>query len=79
MLYAKGICRGVADMYKAWAYYFEVVGDYKSADLVFQRGERELAQPFEELMMAHRNMIYAAGQEVIINSLTNNTHEKSSK
>ncbi|KRT78135.1 hypothetical protein AMK59_7234, partial [Oryctes borbonicus] len=40
MLYTKGIGRGCAELYKAWAYYYEVVGDYKGADLVFQRGER---------------------------------------
>ncbi|KAK9718132.1 Mad3/BUB1 homology region 1 [Popillia japonica] len=65
MLYTKGIGRGCSDLYKAWAYYYEVVGDYKSADLVFQRGARELAQPFDDLMAAHQNMIYAAGQQVI--------------
>ncbi|GJQ82791.1 Bub1 [Trypoxylus dichotomus] len=65
MLYTKGIGRGCADLYRAWAYYYEALGDYKGADLVFQRGEKELAQPFNDLMAAHQNMVYAAGQQVI--------------
>ncbi|KAF5288973.1 hypothetical protein FQA39_LY03852 [Lamprigera yunnana] len=65
MMHAKGICRGCADLYRAWAYYHEVVGDYRSADVVFQMGKRELAQPYDELIEAHQNMIYAVGQQVV--------------
>lgn len=54
-------------MYKAWAYYHEAVGDYKSADSVFQMGKRELAQPASELDIAHKNLIFAAGVQVIFN------------
>lgn len=64
MLYSKGLYKGVSDLYRAWAYYHEVAGDYRNADAVFQLGRKELAQPYEELLEAHKNMIYAAGQQV---------------
>lgn len=66
MLYSKGIGRGCADIYRAWAYYHEVMGDFKGADLVFERGKKELAQPMDELKVAHDNMMFAFGQQVPI-------------
>ncbi|XP_025830575.1 probable inactive serine/threonine-protein kinase bub1 isoform X4 [Agrilus planipennis] len=65
MMHAQGLCRSCADLYRAWAYYHEVAGDFKSADMVFQLGEQELAQPYEELVTAHRNLVYAVGQQMI--------------
>lgn len=64
MMHAKGLCKGCADLYKAWAYYHEAVGDFRSANLVFEYGRRALAQPYEELMDAHQNLYIAAGQHV---------------
>lgn len=64
MMHAQGLCIGCADLYKAWAYYHEAAGDYKSANAVFEYGERALAQPYEDLLVAHQNMIIAAGQHV---------------
>ncbi|KAF5286805.1 hypothetical protein FQR65_LT12426 [Abscondita terminalis] len=65
MVHSRGLCLGCADFYRAWAYYHEAAGDYRNADLIFQLGKRELAQPFQELTMAHQSMIFAAGQQVI--------------
>lgn len=65
MMHSRGLCSGCADLYRAWAYYHEAAGDYRNADLVFQLGKRECAQPYEELVISHQNMIYAAGQQVI--------------
>lgn len=64
ILHARGLCRGITDLYRAWAYYHEAAGDYRSADAVFQLGRRELAQPADELDIAHRNLIFAAGVQV---------------
>lgn len=65
MIYARGLCRGCAEFYRAWAFYHEAAADYRSADEVFQLGRRELAQPFEELILAHQQLVFAAGQQVI--------------
>ncbi|KAB0797214.1 hypothetical protein PPYR_08208 [Photinus pyralis] len=65
MMHSKGLCKGCADLYRAWAYYYEAAGDYRSADSIFQLGRSEYAQPQQELIMAHQNMIFAAGQQVI--------------
>lgn len=64
MMHAKGLCRGCADLYKAWAYYYEATGDYKGANQAFELGKRAFAQPMEELLSAHQNLIMAAGQQV---------------
>lgn len=64
MMHAKGLCNGCADLYKAWAYYHEAAGDFRSANLVFEYGRRALAQPYEELIDAHQNLYIAAGQHV---------------
>lgn len=65
MMYAKGICIGCADLYKAWAYYHEAVDDFKSADAVFENGMKQLAQPYDELKMARDNLIVAAGSHML--------------
>lgn len=71
MMNAKGLCKGCADLYKAWAYYHEAVGDFRSANLVFEYGRKALAQPYEELIDAHQNLYIAAGQHVSIAVLKN--------
>lgn len=63
---AKGLCTGCADFYKAWAYYHEAAGDFQAANKVFEEGKNNCAQPFEDLMHAHQNLIMAAGQHVCI-------------
>lgn len=64
MMYAQGLCRGCADFYKAWAYYYEAAGDYKNADLIFKCGKKEVAQPYDELAIAHQNFLLSVGQQV---------------
>lgn len=63
-MHAQGLCRGCADMYKAWAYYYEAAGDYKNADLIYKCGKQELAQPYEELEAAHQNFVISVGERV---------------
>lgn len=64
MMYARRICVGCADLYKAWAYYHEAVGDFKMANTVLEYGLREFAQPNGELLIAKQNVLMAAGQHV---------------
>lgn len=66
MMKAKGLCIGCADFYKAWAYYYEAMGDFTGANNVLEEGLKNLAQPREELENAHKNLIMAAGQHVSI-------------
>ncbi|KAG5889015.1 hypothetical protein JTB14_033944 [Gonioctena quinquepunctata] len=76
MLKAKGLCIGCADLYRAWAYYHEASGDFHSANNVFEEGKRNLAQPYEELEIAHKNLIMAAGQHCIFGRDENRLIEK---
>ncbi|CAG9858282.1 unnamed protein product [Phyllotreta striolata] len=62
---SKGLCIGCAEFYKAWAYYYEAVGDFQSASKVFEEGKRNCAQPYEELENAYQHLIVAAGKHVI--------------
>lgn len=64
MMHAKGLCIGCADLYRAWAFYYEATGDYRRANDIFELGKKVLAQPYDALEAAHENMIYAAGQQV---------------
>lgn len=63
MLYSKQMFLGCADLYKAWAFYYEAAGDFKNAKKVFLLGKDQLAQPYDELEQAYDNMIYHAGQQ----------------
>lgn len=63
-MHSKGLCIGCADLYRAWAYYHEAVGDFTSAHHVFELGKNALAQPYDELENAHKNLVIAAGQHV---------------
>ncbi|KAL3282790.1 hypothetical protein HHI36_005955 [Cryptolaemus montrouzieri] len=65
MMQARGLLVGCADLYKAWAYYHEAVGDYKSANTIFELGKQALAQPYEELEIAHQNLVMAAGTHML--------------
>ena len=56
-LYARKICITCADFYKAWAYCYEVIGDFQNADAVYQRGLLNFAQPYEELQIARQNLV----------------------
>ncbi|KAJ8954375.1 hypothetical protein NQ318_011048 [Aromia moschata] len=76
MMRAKGLCRGCADLYRAWAYYYEAAGDFQSANNVFEDGKRALAQPYEDLENAHQNLIMAAGQHVLFGPDENRLMEK---
>lgn len=63
-MYARGLCKSCSDFYLAWAYYHEIAGDFKTADTIFEMGKSVVAQPFEQLYLAHHNLLIAAGQHV---------------
>lgn len=66
MMKSKNLCTGCADFYKAWAYYYEAAGDFQRANNVFEEGKKNLAQPYEELEIAHKSLVTAAGEHVCI-------------
>ncbi|CAH1967134.1 unnamed protein product [Acanthoscelides obtectus] len=76
MAKSKGLCVGCTDLYKAWAYYYEAVGDFQNANSIFEEGKRNLAQPYDELEIAHNNMIMAAGQHLLFGPDENRLQEK---
>ncbi|CAH0557013.1 unnamed protein product [Brassicogethes aeneus] len=62
MMHAQNLCRGCADLYRAWAYYHEAAQDFQGANNVLELGKRALAQPYEELEAAYQNLLTAVGQ-----------------
>lgn len=42
-----------ADLYIAWAYYYDAINNFKQAEAVYQKGLECRAQPYEELVQAH--------------------------
>ncbi|XP_030753642.1 mitotic checkpoint serine/threonine-protein kinase BUB1 beta-like [Sitophilus oryzae] len=76
MMKSKNLCTGCADFYKAWAYYYEAVGDFQKANNVFEEGKKNLAQPYEDLEIAHKNLITAAGEHVLFGRNENRLQEK---
>ncbi|EFA04692.2 mitotic checkpoint serine/threonine-protein kinase BUB1 beta [Tribolium castaneum] len=65
MMYASELCRGCADMYRAWAYYYEATGDFQNAHIIFEYAKKELAQPFSDILRAHESLVLAAGRHMI--------------
>ncbi|XP_066159064.1 mitotic checkpoint serine/threonine-protein kinase BUB1 [Euwallacea fornicatus] len=76
MMKSKNLCSGLADFYKAWAYYYEAAGDFQKAKGVFEEGKKNLAQPYEELESAYSNLITATGEHVLFGPNENRLHEK---
>ncbi|XP_050309277.1 mitotic checkpoint serine/threonine-protein kinase BUB1 beta-like [Anthonomus grandis grandis] len=76
MMKSRNLCIGCADFYKAWAYYYEAAGDFQKASLVIEEGKKNLAQPYEELEIAHDNLIKAAGEHMIFGPNENRLQEK---
>ncbi|XP_019868054.2 uncharacterized protein LOC109596895 isoform X2 [Aethina tumida] len=62
MMYANGLCRGCADLYKAWSHYHEAAEDFQGANNILELGKKAMAQPYEELEMAYQNLLMAVGQ-----------------
>lgn len=54
LLYNNGIGTMVADMYRAWAFELEQIGDFKRANEIYLIGLSCRAEPLEELDFAHK-------------------------
>ncbi|XP_044268700.1 mitotic checkpoint serine/threonine-protein kinase BUB1 beta-like isoform X2 [Tribolium madens] len=65
MMYASELCRGCADMYRAWAYYYEATGDFQNAHTIFEYAKKELAQPIGDILSAQESLVLAAGRHMI--------------
>ncbi|XP_055854184.1 uncharacterized protein LOC129917952 [Episyrphus balteatus] len=66
-LYHQGIGTMVADLYICWAYYYDLMGDFRSADQIFRKGIDCKAQPFEELQEAHQHFGFTMSQRILYN------------
>lgn len=64
-LWKQGIGTMVADMYIAWAYYYDILDNFKQAESVFRKGLDCGAQPFDELAQAHHLFKSSIAQRVL--------------
>jgi len=53
-----------ADFYIAWAYCYDLCGNYKKAEEIFKHGVACHAEPFEELKEARQHFGYAVAQRL---------------
>ncbi|KAL0113098.1 hypothetical protein PUN28_012366 [Cardiocondyla obscurior] len=65
LLHSNGIGTKVADMYRAWAFELEQIGDDKRADEVYMMGIVVRAEPFEEISHAHQNFQFAVARKTL--------------
>lgn len=54
----------VADLYLAWAYYFEAVGSFEKADEIYKMGVGARAQPLDRLQQAQAQLYRMAAEGV---------------
>ncbi|XP_055907569.1 uncharacterized protein LOC129942590 [Eupeodes corollae] len=66
-LYHQGIGTMVADLYICWAYYYDLMGDFRSADQIFRKGLDCKAQPLQELQEAHQHFGFTMSQRILYN------------
>jgi hypothetical protein len=57
----------VSDLYIAWAYYFDIMDNFKQAESVFRKGLDAGAQPYDELVQAHKSFSFSISQRIIYN------------
>lgn len=55
----------VADLYIAWAHYFDVLDDFDKAKTVYQKGLDARAAPIEHLKQVYERFQFSVGQRVI--------------
>ena len=82
-LWKQGIGTMVADMYIAWAYYYDLLDNFKQAEAVFRKGLDCGAQPFDELVQAHNSFKTSISQRMLFDedskiSFMSNMQEKRS-
>lgn len=64
-LYNSGVGTMVADLYIAWAHYFDVLDDFEQAKAVYQKGLDARAAPIEHLKQIYERFQFSVGQRVV--------------
>ncbi len=55
----------VADLYIAWAHYFDVIDDFERAKSVYQKGRDARAAPIDHLKQIYERFQYSVGQRIV--------------
>ncbi|XP_063700923.1 probable inactive serine/threonine-protein kinase bub1 [Culicoides brevitarsis] len=71
-LYNQGIGTMVADLYMAWAYYYDAVDNFKKAEEIYQKGLQAGAQPRDDLEHAHKQFGFSMSQRILYKDEPNN-------
>ncbi|XP_030387060.1 uncharacterized protein LOC115633730 [Scaptodrosophila lebanonensis] len=64
-MYNNGIGTMVADFYIAWAYSYDLSGNFRKADEIFRLGISCRAEPLEDLKEAHQHFGFTVGQRLL--------------
>ncbi|XP_050085866.1 uncharacterized protein LOC126571418 [Anopheles aquasalis] len=64
-LFARGVGTLCADLYIAWAYYYDAADNFSKTEEVFQKGLAAGAQPKEELKQAHTAFGFSMSQRML--------------
>ncbi|XP_037039331.1 uncharacterized protein LOC119076591 isoform X2 [Bradysia coprophila] len=64
-LYNSGVGTMVADLYIAWAHYFDVLDEFDQAKAVYQKGLDARAAPIDHLKQVYERFQFSVGQRVI--------------
>lgn len=64
-LFARGVGTLCADLYIAWAYYYDAADNFSKTEEVFQKGLAAGAQPREELEQAHTAFGFSMSQRML--------------
>ncbi|ETN63448.1 hypothetical protein AND_004835 [Anopheles darlingi] len=64
-LFARGVGTLCAELYIAWAYYYDAADNFSKTEEVFQRGLAAGAQPREELEQAHTAFGFSMSQRML--------------
>ena len=64
-LYLRGVGTLCAELYIAWAYYYDAVDNFAKTEEVFQKGLRAGAEPKAELEQAHKLFGFSMSQRLL--------------
>ncbi|KAG4078290.1 hypothetical protein HA402_013000 [Bradysia odoriphaga] len=64
-LYNSGVGTMVADLYIAWAHYFDVLDEFDQAKAVYQKGLDARAAPIDHLKQVYERFQFSVGQRVV--------------
>uniref|UniRef100_A0A182PJM0 BUB1 N-terminal domain-containing protein n=1 Tax=Anopheles epiroticus TaxID=199890 RepID=A0A182PJM0_9DIPT len=64
-LYMRGVGTLCAELYIAWAYYYDAVDNFSKTEEVFQKGLRAGAEPKADLEQAHKQFGFSMSQRLL--------------